>query len=47
MKTGKNVLILDGNEIIKSIKAKYGDNPVFSSKYESVKKSVLNKKITF
>lgn len=45
MKKNKNIIILDGSEIIKSIKVKYGESPIFSSKYESVKKTYTINKI--
>lgn len=44
MKTNKNIIVLDGKEIINSIKIKYGESPIFSSKYETVKKAYLNNK---
>ena len=40
----KSEVILNADEIIKTIKKNYGPNPVFSSKYESVKKSVMARK---
>ncbi len=41
-KTNKKIPLLDAKEIIRKIEKKYGPKPVFSSKYESVKKSVSN-----
>lgn len=36
----KNSITIDCNAVIKEIKIKYGEAPIFSNKYEKIKKSV-------
>lgn len=36
----KNSIMIDCNAVIKEIKIKYGEAPIFSNKYEKIKKSV-------
>jgi len=38
----KNILTIDCDDVINKIKQKYGETPIFSSKYEKVKKSLIN-----
>lgn len=45
MKPNKSDLKIDNEMVIHQIKLKYGDEPIFSSKYESVKKSYLERKL--